>query len=254
MELPLDIGFSDEDKIGTIQPHDDALVITLRIGGYDVKKVMVDQGSVAEIMYPDLYKGINLKAEDLMPYSSPLVSFEGKIIIPKGQVRLLVQTGSEVVEVDFIVVDAYSPYTAIVAKPWLHTLGAVSSTLHQKVKYPFEGQIKEILGDQALARQFMVATIQHKPETEFSVHGEKGLQQLKFSALSIDKLVEDAKCEDLVKVVIGDDPEIFFQIGSQLPHQEREELIEFLKRNIDVFAWNAYEAPGVDPEFICHHL
>ena len=50
------------------------------------------------------------------------------------------------VEVDFIVVDAYSPYTAIVAKPWLHTLGAVSSTLHQKVKYPSEGQIEEILG------------------------------------------------------------------------------------------------------------
>ena len=39
-----------------------------------------------------------------------------------------------------------------------------------------------------------------------------------------------------------------------MPHQEREELIEFLKRNIDVFAWNAYEALGVDPEFICHHL
>ena len=61
-------------------------------------------------------------------------------------------------------------------------------------------------------------------------------------------------CEDLVKIAIGDDSENFFQIGSQLPHQEREELIEFLKRNIDVFAWNAYEAPGVDPEFICHHL
>ena len=65
-----------------------------------------------------------------MPYSSPLVRSEGKIIIPKGQVRLPVQTGSEVVEVDFIVVDAYSPYTVIVAKPWLHTLGVVSSTLH----------------------------------------------------------------------------------------------------------------------------
>ena len=91
---------------------------------------MVDQGSAAEIMYPDLYKGLNLKVGDLMPYSSPLVSFEGKIIIPKGQVRLPVQTGSEVVEVDFIVVDAYSPYTVIVARPWLHTLGAVSSTLH----------------------------------------------------------------------------------------------------------------------------
>ena len=62
------------------------------------------------------------------------------------------QTGSEVVEVDFIVVDAYSPYTTIVTRPWLYTLEAVSSTLHQKVKYPSDGQIKEILGDQSLAR------------------------------------------------------------------------------------------------------
>ena len=147
VELPLVMGFSDEDKIVTIQPHDDALVITLRIGGYDVKRVMVDQSSAVEIMYLDLYKGLNLKVKDLTPYSSPLVSFEGKIIIPKGQIRLPVQTGSEMVEVDFILVDAYSPYTAIVARPWLYTLGAVSSTLHQKVKYPSGGKIKEILGD-----------------------------------------------------------------------------------------------------------
>ena len=139
MEIPLVMGFSDEDKIGTIQPHEDALVITLRIGGYDVKRVMADQGSATEIMYLDLYKGLNLKSQDLTPYNSPLVSFEGKLIIPKGQIRLPVQTGSEVVEVDFIVVDAYSPYTAIITRPWLHTLEAVSSTLHQKVKYPSEG-------------------------------------------------------------------------------------------------------------------
>ena len=88
LERPLVMGFSDEDKIETIQPHDDALVITLRIGGYDVKRVMVDQGSAVEIMYPDLYKGLSLRAEDLTPYSSPLVSFEGKVIIPKGQIRL----------------------------------------------------------------------------------------------------------------------------------------------------------------------
>ena len=88
VEWPLIMGFSDEDKIGTIQPHDDALVITFRIGGYDMKQVMVDQGSTAEIMYLDLYKGLSLKAKDLMPYSSPIVGFEGKVIIPKGQIRL----------------------------------------------------------------------------------------------------------------------------------------------------------------------
>ena len=64
----------------------------------------------------------------------------------------------------------------------------------------------------------------------------------------------DAKCEDLVKVIVGDDSEKFFQIGSQLPPQEKEELIKFLRRNIDVFAWNAYEALVIDLEFICHHL
>ena len=57
-----------------------------RIGGFDVKRVLVDSGSVVEIMYPDLYKGLNLKPEDLAAYDSPLLSFEGKIVMPKGQI------------------------------------------------------------------------------------------------------------------------------------------------------------------------
>ena len=61
---------------------------------------MVDQGNAVEIMYPDLYKGLNLKLEDLTTYEYPLVSFEGNIVIPKGQIRLPIQTDSEVVEVD----------------------------------------------------------------------------------------------------------------------------------------------------------
>ena len=64
-----------------------------------------------------MYKGLNLKPEDLTAYNSSLVSFDGKLVTPKGQIRLLVQAGSRVVDVDFIVVDAYSPYMAIVARP-----------------------------------------------------------------------------------------------------------------------------------------
>ena len=117
VEIRSILSFSDEDKIRIIQPHDDTLVVTFRIRGYDVKRVMVDQGSGAEIMYPDLYKGLNLKPEDLTAYDSPLVSFNGKVVIPRGQIRLPVQAGSEVVEVNFIVVDVYSSYMAIVARP-----------------------------------------------------------------------------------------------------------------------------------------
>ena len=79
-----------------------------------------------------------------------MVSFEEKTVTPKGMIRLPIQTDSDVVEVDFIVVDAYSPYTAIVARSWLHALGVVSSTLHQKVKYPSGGQMKEVIGNQAM--------------------------------------------------------------------------------------------------------
>ncbi|XP_065632215.1 uncharacterized protein LOC136068683 [Quercus suber] len=159
------LGFSEEDKRGTIQPHDDALVVTIRIGGYDVRRVMVDDGSAAEVMYPDLFRGLNLKPEDLTTYSSPLVGFEGKSVAPLGMVRLPVQTGSDMVEVDFIVVDAFSPYMAILGRPWLHALGAVSSTLHQKVKYPSGGKVSEILKNQTMARQCMIMAIQHQPGT-----------------------------------------------------------------------------------------
>ena len=140
-----------------------------------MKRVMIDLGSRPEIMYPDLYKGINLKPENLTAYSSPLVSFEGKMVVPKGHIKLPVQTGPDVVEVDFIVVDAFSPYTAIMGRPWLHTLGVVSSTLHQKMKYPFGGQVLEILGNQSTARQCLVAAIQHRPEAKISTIAENNL-------------------------------------------------------------------------------
>ena len=65
---------------------------------------------------------------------------------------------------------------------------------------------------------------------------------------------EEAKCENLERVVVNNDPEKFFQVEVQLPPQEQEELIEFLQKNVDVFAWNVYEDPGVDPSLICHHL
>ena len=103
------------------------------------------------------------------------MSFEGKTVTPKGLIRLPIQTSLDVVEVDFIVVDAYSPYTAIVTKLWLHALGAVSSTLHQKVKYPLEGRVKEEIEDQAMARQCLMSAILQRSSTEPSTSAENDL-------------------------------------------------------------------------------
>lgn len=105
-----------------------------------MKRVLVYQGSGAKIIYPDLYKGLNLKPEDLEKYDLPLVGFDGRTVIPRGMVKLLIQAGDEVVQVNFIIVEAYSPYIAILVRLWLHAMGAVSSTLHLKVKYPTAGE------------------------------------------------------------------------------------------------------------------
>ena len=66
--------------------------------------------------------------------------------------------------------------------------------------------------------------------------------------LPINGSTKEAKCEDLETVVVDDDPEKFFKIETQLPPKEKEELIEFLRKNVDVFAWNAYESQGVELE------
>ena len=78
-------------------------------------------------------------------------------------------------EVDFIMVDAYSLYMAIMAKPLLHTLDVVSLTLHQKVKYPLRDRIEELVGNQSMARQCLVSAISHQSTAESSASVREGL-------------------------------------------------------------------------------
>ena len=74
------LAFDNNDLEGTIQPHDDALVVMAQIRGFIVKRVMIDQGSGA-----DLFKGLKLKKEDLSKYDTPLVGFDGRVVIPQGK-------------------------------------------------------------------------------------------------------------------------------------------------------------------------
>ena len=77
-------------------------------------------------------------------------------------IKLPVQAGNEVVQVCFIVVEVYSIYTAILARPWLHAMGEVSSTLYVKVKYPIEERVGELVRSQAVAKQCLVAAIRQQ--------------------------------------------------------------------------------------------
>uniref|UniRef100_A0A2N9I0I0 Uncharacterized protein n=1 Tax=Fagus sylvatica TaxID=28930 RepID=A0A2N9I0I0_FAGSY len=130
------IFFSDEDLRDVQTPHDDPLVIKLRIGDSDVKRVLIGQGSCSEIMYPDLFHGLGLKQPDLQPYDAPLFGFSGESIRPMGRITLNVHTGPISLETEFVVIDVPSPYTAIMGRRWLHRLKAVPSSFHQKLRFP----------------------------------------------------------------------------------------------------------------------
>ena len=85
-----------------------------------------------------------------------------------------------------------------------------------------------------MARQCLVSAILHQPTAESLASIKEGLQQSKSPELPAKGLAEEAKCEDLEKFAVGDDPEKCFQVGAQLSPQEKKEFVVFLKRNIDV--------------------
>ncbi|XP_075658664.1 uncharacterized protein LOC142628442 [Castanea sativa] len=242
------IVFDDDDLEVTTQPHHDALIVTAQIRGFIVKRIMIDQGSGADVMYLDLYRGLGLKKEDLSKYDSPLMGFDGHMVISEGQISLPVIMGGRKVLVTFIVVTSFSPYTAILERPWIHDMEAVPSTLHVKIKFRTEEGITVIRGDQHAARQCLVtvAIEQTKQREPVENPPQQQLQDPKGEGTS--------SAEDLVSIKILLGSERSFQIGAGLSNGERVQLLLFLIQNVDVFAWSPYEVPGVDPEFIVHKL
>uniref|UniRef100_A0A2N9HGB5 Retrotransposon gag domain-containing protein n=1 Tax=Fagus sylvatica TaxID=28930 RepID=A0A2N9HGB5_FAGSY len=228
------IFFSDEDLRDVQTPHDDPLVVKLRIGDSDVKRVLIDQGSCSEIMYPDLFHGLGLKQSDLQPYDAPLVGFSGESVRPMGRITMAVHTGPISLETEFLVVNVPSPYTAIMGRRWA-TKSLPSNASWAAIKQNPPGA---------------------KQKGKIVAECSKGLKQLEgVGDTCTEKCHETYEpCEELETVAFSSDPEKYFKIGRELSSADRTELIDFLTSNIDVFAWDPYEVPGVDPDYIQHRL
>uniref|UniRef100_A0A2N9IY37 Uncharacterized protein n=1 Tax=Fagus sylvatica TaxID=28930 RepID=A0A2N9IY37_FAGSY len=215
------ISFSDDDLRDVQLPHNDPLVVTLRIGNYDVQRVLIDQGSFAEVMYQDLYGKLGLGEAELTDFTTPIFGFSGEPVIPLGKIMLPVLAGPINLQTEFIVVRASSPYNAIMGRDWLHRMRAVPSTLHQKLRFPTADGVMELNGDQSQELEDGEAIVTEQP----------------------DKVFFDSST-----------PEKFFLIGSNLSPVDRECLLQVLIDNQDIFAWSVYDAPGVSPDLASHTL
>ncbi|XP_028085807.1 uncharacterized protein LOC114286797 [Camellia sinensis] len=122
--------FSSKDLDKIQMPHNDALVVTLRVKNFDIKRILIDQGSSVEIMYYDAFKQMKLEEKDLAPATSPLVGFNSQPEWPIGKIILPVRAGSVTKQVEFWVLKVPSTYNLILGRGWLHAIQAVASTYH----------------------------------------------------------------------------------------------------------------------------
>ena len=177
--------------MGVKQPHNDPLVIILNIEGFNTKRILVDNGSSTDIIYLPAFQQLRLDPKRLLPFDSPLVSFSGDRVYPRGIVTLTVMARSYPVQltrqVDFLVVDCPTSYNIIIGRPTLNKWKAATSTYCLKVKFPTDDGVGEVKGDQVLARECYQAVLAGK-ENHTWVIEEK--EEERMEALEMVELVE----------------------------------------------------------------
>jgi hypothetical protein len=138
------LSFLDADLPENRIRDNEPLVIAANLNGFEVCRILIDQGSSVDIMFWSLFDNMGLGSKDLIPHKGSLISFTGDTIIPKGYVDLKVCFGkkpsAKTILVKFIIVNCPSAYNAIIGRPTLKSLGAIVSTVHLAMKYPGENR------------------------------------------------------------------------------------------------------------------
>ena len=140
-ESPI-IGFSEEDARRLHHLHDDALVVSIRVGDYNVHWMLVDNGSSADILYYQAFQQMRINRARLTPTNAPLVGFGGTRVLLLGAITLSVTVSDYpqqiTQDVTFLVVDCLSAYNSILGRPTLNSWKATTSTYHLMIKFPTE--------------------------------------------------------------------------------------------------------------------
>ncbi|XP_057252269.1 uncharacterized protein LOC130592118 [Beta vulgaris subsp. vulgaris] len=148
--------FTLKDAEHVVFPHDDPLVVTLRISNCLVHRILVDGGSSANILYLSTFEKLMIGREYLKPVRYPVIGFTGASVTPEGLVSLPVRIGdgNEVRDImtEFLVVDVPGAYNAIVGRPLIHDVQGVVSTYHLTMLYVTnEGMTAKLRGNQEAA-------------------------------------------------------------------------------------------------------
>nr|XP_009413508.1 PREDICTED: uncharacterized protein LOC103994794 [Musa acuminata subsp. malaccensis] len=232
--------------------HDDALVISVRIANAQVRRIMVDTGSSADILYWDAFQKLGLVKENMKPVCSTLTGFTGASISSLGVITLPLTLGvfpkAKTVMTSFLVVDLPTAYNAILGRPTLNKTRAVISTYYQTIKFPTHDGVGEVAGNSWESRRCYLTAVSLNKRARIQSpledprEGKKPTPRLEPKESTIDLPLIEGRPDQTVKV------------GSGLPEQEQQQLVGLLRANADIFAWTPTDLVGDHPEVALHHL
>ena len=151
-QLDTTITFLDADLEGCQHPHDDLLVIRAIVANKTVHRVLVDNGSSADIIFMSAFDKMGIGREKLEPVNAHLRGFSGEKVLPLGLIQLVLTIGDPPCQATtmkkFLIVEAPSVYNMLLGKPSLNAIRAIPSAYHMVVKFPTENGVGMVRGDQ----------------------------------------------------------------------------------------------------------
>ena len=247
--LDTSITFSNSDLVGCQHPHDDPLVVRAVVAYKIVHRVLIDNGSSADIIFASTFDKMGIGREKLEPVNTNLRGFSGEKVLPLGSIQLVLTLGDPPCQATttarFLIVDAPSSYNMLLSRPSLNAIKAIPSAYHMMIKFPTVNGVGMVRGDQRVARECYSASMKQK--TVDNIY----LDELD---MRDEVLTRPVPSEELEPVLLDDDPGHLAYIGSKLAEDLKNLLIHFLRQNKDFFAWKQADMRGIDPTVITHRL
>ena len=139
------ITFSDSDLEGCQHPHDDPLVIRAVVANKTIHRVLVDNGSSADIIFASAFDKMGIGREKLELVSTHLRRFFREKVLPFGSIQLVLTLGDPPCQatttVRFLIVDAPSAYNVLLGRPSLNAIKAIPSAYHMVIKFPTTNKV-----------------------------------------------------------------------------------------------------------------
>ena len=247
--LDTSITFSDSDLEGCQHPHDDPLVVRAVVANKIVHRVLVNNGSSADIIFASAFDKMGIGREKLEPINTHLRGFSGEKVLPLGSIQLVLTLGEPpcpaTTTAEFLIVDAPSAYNMLLGRPSLNAIKAIPSAYHMMIKFPTVSGVGMVRGDQRVARECYSASMK-----------QKAVDNVYMDELDMreEVLTRPEPSEKLEPVSLDDDSEHLAYIDSKLAKYLKSLLTQFLRHNKDVFAWKQADMGGIDPTVITHRL